>query len=106
MSSSVNGNSKIDEQISEDFSFVGLVEKEAHQRWSSDSPQKSSKKCQPEETVSEEGIIAFQRNGMKEKAYFTAQDCEPRSTPRAGDKVCLLFYAYQLKKMGYRLTLL
>lgn len=91
-SSTVNGNNKVDEPVNEDFSFVGVVEKEAFSRWSSDSPQKMNKKTHQDEmdsdASSEEGIIVFNRNGMKEKIPYTAQDCEPRSNPRVGDKVC------------------
>lgn len=68
-----------------------MIEKEAHSRWSSDSPQKGNKKTHQEEigsdANSEEGIIVFHRNGMKEKVFYTTQDCEPRSSPRVGDKV-------------------
>ena len=91
VSSSVNGSSKMDEHVNEDYSFIGVVEKEAHSRWSSDSPQKGNKKTHQDEMDSEinteEGIIVFHRNGMKEKVNYTTQDCEPRSTPRVGDKV-------------------
>lgn len=91
-SSTMNGNNKLDEHVNEDFSFVGVIEKEAFSRWSSDSPQKMNKKSHQDEmdsdTSSEEGIIVFHRNGMKEKIPYTAQDCEPRSNPRVGDKVC------------------
>jgi cold shock CspA family protein len=89
--STVNGSNKVDDQISEDYSFIGVVEKEAHSRWSSDSPQKGNKKTHQEDNGSdvntEEGIIVFHRNGMKEKVFYVTQDCEPRSSPRVGDKV-------------------
>lgn len=87
----VNGTNKVDDHANEDYSFIGVVEKEALSRWSSDSPQKGNKKSHQEETESdpsnEEGVIVFHRNGMKEKICYIAQDCEPRSNPRVGDKV-------------------
>lgn len=91
VSPSVNGTNKMDEHINEDYNFIGIVEKEAPSRWTSESPQKGNKKSHQEDMDSdppnEEGVISFHRNGMKEKVYYTVQDCEPRSTPRVGDKV-------------------
>lgn len=101
MSSPVNGSNKVDEEVNEDYSFIGIVEKEAHSRWSSENTQKGNKKNQQDEesdAINEEGVISFHRNGMKEKVYYTAQDCEPRSTPRVGDKVCTIPFESEKKK--------
>ncbi|XP_054718885.1 LOW QUALITY PROTEIN: cold shock domain-containing protein E1-like [Uloborus diversus] len=84
----VNGSNKLDDDVLDDFSFIGVVEREPSSRWNMDSPHKDKKSSQENSgNNSDEGIISFNRNGVKEKAFYSIQDCELRSTPRTGDKV-------------------
>ncbi|XP_042901175.1 cold shock domain-containing protein E1 isoform X1 [Parasteatoda tepidariorum] len=113
-----NGSSKQDQRNSDDY-YIGVVEKEAPSRWSLESPQRGSKKSAQEENSDElsgEGVITLNKNGAKESVYFTTQDCEHRSFPRAGDKVEFMLltkddklYAKHVKVMskirnGFRYT--
>ncbi|XP_035218612.1 cold shock domain-containing protein E1-like isoform X1 [Stegodyphus dumicola] len=91
VSSSVNGSLKNEDHSCDDSIFVGVVEREPASRWSTDSPQKINKKSHDEENgfdeASDEGLITFNRNGVKEKASYNLQDCEHRTHPRTGDRV-------------------
>ncbi|GFY76667.1 cold shock domain-containing protein E1 [Trichonephila inaurata madagascariensis] len=84
----MNGSSKSDQLGADDYTVIGVVEKEAPSRWSMDSPQKPNRKMEEngEETFNE-GVIVCNKNGTKEKIYFSNLDCESRGYPRPGDKV-------------------
>ncbi|GBN55284.1 Cold shock domain-containing protein E1 [Araneus ventricosus] len=89
-SPTMNGSAKSDQHYNDDYTLFGIVEKEAHSRWNNDSPQKPTRKSTFEENGDEnlnDGIIVCNRNGMKEKIYFSNIDCESRGYPRIGDKV-------------------
>lgn len=86
----MNVSSKSDQHFNDDYTSFGIVEKEAHSRWNNDSPQKPTRKSTYDENGDEnmnDGIIVCNRNGMKEKFYFSNVDCESRGYPRIGDKV-------------------
>ncbi|GIX96569.1 cold shock domain-containing protein E1 [Caerostris darwini] len=86
----MNGSTKSNQHGNDDYTIVGVVEKEAHSRWNMDSPHKPNRKSIHEENGeenSDDGVIVCNRNGMKDRYYFSNADCESRNYPRPGDKV-------------------
>lgn len=70
-------------------SVSGVIGKEAPPpNWGSRSPTKGNSQSPGKADASPEtGIINYQVNGTKKTIFFLAKDCDPKNTPRIGDKV-------------------
>nr|AII97880.1 BLTX513 [Nephila pilipes] len=68
----MNGSSKSDQLGADDYTLIGVVEKEAPSRWNMDSPQKPNRKMEENgEENFNEGVIVCNKNGVKDKIYFS-----------------------------------